>query len=106
MSLTSGLMVFELESFLTIVAVGGWGGVVGVLLNIKKTQKKELILSILKQVIISSFTALIISMVCLEEHYSQNILLVASGVSGVYGRQLISLMGKKLRQLLSNTSAL
>lgn len=76
---------FAALSWLVVIAISAWGGVVRYLMDIQANKAKWSWVAALAQVVVSSFTGLIGGMISQETGMSLNMTYVGAGLCGAMG---------------------
>jgi len=76
---------FAAISWLIVVGLSAWGGIVRYLMDIKSNKTQWSWAAALAQIAVSSFTCLIGGLVSQETHASQNMTYVCAGLCGAMG---------------------
>lgn len=93
--------IIELETILAIIIVSAWGGVVSYLMREARGRKKKNIAGCLKQVIISCFTGFLLSGIVLDKGAGINMILILSGLGGVFAGPVLKMLKDKLAQVFA-----
>ena len=116
---TTEVVLLEVEIFITIIAIGAWGGFVSYLIRRDKQEgddhylirrdKQEGddhshkgIMHCLTQVVVSCFTSFLLSAVAIEKELSFNMVLLAAGLGGVFAGPILKILGEKIKKALEN----
>ncbi|EJN4070705.1 hypothetical protein NP681_004484 [Salmonella enterica] len=95
---TEFLIFFPYDILINIIILGVWGGVVNFLL--KKTSSNKMFSKMLKQVIVSGFVSILISLVFIKEGLGKESILIGAGVGGVSGRKILEVIIEKINSLI------
>ena len=102
---TTEVVLLEVEIFITIIAIGAWGGFVSYLIRRDKQEGDDHshkgIMHCLTQVVVSCFTSFLLSAVAIEKELSFNMLL-AAGLGGVFAGPILKILGEKIKKALEN----
>ncbi|EMU1128519.1 TPA: phage holin family protein [Citrobacter koseri] len=100
------VVLLELEILLTIVTVGGWGGIVSYLLIRGKRKHADFYTSIkscLTQVVVSCFTSFLLSAIAIEKEFSFNMVLLVAGLGGVFSGPVLKFLSGKIKKLIESS---
>lgn len=104
---TTEVVLLEMEILLTIIAMGAWGGFVSYFSRKDKQQEinfHKCISNFLIQVIISCFTSFLFSAIAIEKGLSFNMVLIASGLGGVFAAPILKLLGEKVKKYIADVN--
>ncbi|CAH5669615.1 TPA: phage holin family protein [Klebsiella oxytoca] len=103
---TTEVVLLEVEIFITIIAIGAWGGFVSYLIRRDKQEGDDHshkgIMHCLTQVVVSCFTSFLLSAVAIEKELSLNMVLLAAGLGGVFAGPILKILGEKIKKALEN----
>lgn len=89
-------------SWIVVGAFSTWGGVVRYLMENKSSGRIFSRHEALSQVVISGFTGFLAGLYGYEQGYSEFMVMVFSGLCGVFGSHLLDLLWKRVSRLLGN----
>ena len=102
---TPKAILLEMEIIFTVIATGAWGGFVSYLMKSNTSKANHLhkgIISCLAQIVISCFTSFLVSAVAIEKGLSLNMILLFSGIGGVFAVPILKIVGAKVWQILNS----
>ncbi|EGT0661276.1 hypothetical protein JAF83_001439 [Citrobacter werkmanii] len=91
--------IIEFEIILAVIVVSAWGGVVSYLLRESRGRIHKNIKGCLKQVIISCFSGYLLSGIAIDKGYSTNMILILSGLGGVFAGPVLKILKTKITQI-------
>lgn len=92
-------VIIEFETILAVIVVSAWGGVVSYLMRENRGRTHKNIKGCLKQVIISCFSGFLLSSIAIDKGYSTNMILILSGLGGVFAGPVLKMLKTKMTQL-------
>nr|WP_318383059.1 phage holin family protein [uncultured Enterobacter sp.] len=93
-------IVEDIKLLCLVIFLGGWGGIVFYIMRKEKKDFRTDLFSCFSQIVTSCFTGLLMGILALEKGFSFNMVLVVSGIAGVFASPILKLLGEKIKNYL------
>ncbi|AGR61947.1 TPA: hypothetical protein PP061_004190 [Salmonella bongori] len=95
---TEFIMFLPYDFLINIILLGGWGGIVNILL--KRDGQRKTLQKMLRQITVSGFVSILISLIFIKEGFQKESILIGAGVGGVSGRKILEIIIDKISGIL------